>query len=64
MRFLDYLRLVTWGRNSRLGFPVLLPLVLGVALFWAGHYLAGEKPHLQHRTPVPVHTVSWKLVAA
>jgi len=31
------------GRNGSLGFPIWLPLLLGVALFWAGHLLAGER---------------------
>lgn len=49
--------------KNPLGFPVWLPLLLGAALFFAGHYLAGEKHRLRQRTPVPVHTVSWKLVS-
>jgi hypothetical protein len=47
------------GRNERLGFPIWLPLLLGTALFWAGHLLAAEK----HRGIRPPHVVSKKLIA-
>ena len=36
-------RMLNTGRNGWLGFPIWLPLLLGVALFWAGHLLAGER---------------------
>jgi len=39
------LRLSVCGRNGRLGFPIWLPLLLGVLLFLAGQLLAGERHH-------------------
>jgi hypothetical protein len=52
MRFLAYYRSIACGRNERLGFPIWLPLLLGLALFWAGHLLAAERHHrpAHHRT--------------
>jgi hypothetical protein len=53
-----------WKRDGRLGFPIWLPLLLGVMLFWAGHLLASEKHHARHRTdPTPVQKVAHRLVA-
>jgi hypothetical protein len=43
-----------------LGFPIWLPLLLGVALFLAGHLLAGDRHHSHHRGP----KISSKLVSA
>jgi len=46
-----------------LGFPIWLPLVMGVLLFWAGHLLAGDRRHTQNRVVKPPHIVSSKLIA-
>jgi hypothetical protein len=48
--------------NHWLGFPLWLPLLLGAALFWVGEHLAGEIQHAHHRAPVPLHTVSYRLM--
>jgi hypothetical protein len=48
--------------DSKLGFPLWLPLLLGVALFWVGQFLAGEIHHARHRATVPVHAVSYRLI--
>jgi hypothetical protein len=45
MRLLMQNRAINCATHGRLGFPVWLPLLLGVGLFWIGHLLAAEKNH-------------------
>jgi hypothetical protein len=47
-------------RNGRLGFPIWLPLLLGVLLFLAGHLLAGDRHHAKkhHVTSPASHLIS------
>ena len=47
--------------NRKLGFPVWLPLLLGVMLFWLAQYLQAGTRHSHHVSP-PVHRVAYRLV--
>jgi hypothetical protein len=44
--------------RTRLGFPIWLPLFLGVALFWVGHLFAGERHHPRPHVVNPVHLIA------
>ena len=58
MRFRMNLRLPVSRRNRRLGFPVWLPLFLGVIVFWAGHLFAAERHHPRPHIVKPAHLIA------
>ncbi|HEY3840899.1 MAG TPA: hypothetical protein VGL72_30210 [Bryobacteraceae bacterium] len=49
------MRVLKGSRSRRLGFPLWLPIFLGVLLFWAGHLLAAST-HRPHHPRLPATT--------